>query len=284
MSDATQPQTSLPMPAQAATLAESPGRTVLDVRGLTTHLGGQQILGGVDLRITQGEVVALLGTNGSGKSTLVRTLVRAVPASGGSVEVLGAPLGPSVPWKRVGYVPQRVAVTGGVPATVREIVTSGLLGPRTLRKPSGWRERVDRALEAVGMLHRRDEAVAELSGGQQRRVLIARALVREPELLILDEPVAGVDQPSQEAFARTLTQLVARGVTVLVVLHELGELDGLITRTVVLKHGRVVHDGPALRAAQGHDDPAHDHLHPHGDPELAASAVVLTDHPFCEAD
>lgn len=263
----------------------SPAATpVLDVRGLTTHLGGQQILGGVDLRIDRGEVVALLGTNGSGKSTLVRTLVRAVPASGGTVSVLGAPLGPRVPWHRIGYVPQRLGATGGVPATVREIVTSGLLGPRTLRKPRGWRARVDAALTEVGLLHRRDQAVSELSGGQQRRVLIARALVRDPELLILDEPVAGVDQPSQEAFARTMTALVARGVTVLVVLHELGELEQLITRTVVLRHGTVVHDGPAPRAARGHDDPDHDHEHAHGDPALAPPAVVLTDHPFCEAD
>ncbi|WP_370520698.1 metal ABC transporter ATP-binding protein [Sanguibacter sp. HDW7] len=257
---------------------------VLDVRGLTTHLGGQQILGGVDLRIEQGEVVALLGTNGSGKSTLVRTLVRAVPASGGTVSILGTPLGQRTPWHRVGYVPQRLGAAGGVPATVREIVASGLLGPRTLRKPRDWRPRVDAALTEVGLLHRRDQAVADLSGGQQRRVLIARALVRDPELLILDEPVAGVDQPSQEAFARTLELLVARGVTILVVLHELGELEGLITRTVVLRHGTVVHDGPAPRAARGHDDPDHDHVHAHEGPQTLPPAVVLTDHPFCETD
>ena len=257
---------------------------VLEARGLVTHLGGQRILGGIDLRVDRGEVVALLGSNGSGKSTLVRTLVRAVPASAGDVTVLGAPLGPRVPWHRVGYVPQRLGAAGGVPATVREIVSSGLLGPRTLRKPRGWSDRVDAALAEVGLGHRRDQAVSELSGGQQRRVLIARALVRDPELLILDEPVAGVDQPSQEAFARTLAGLVGRGVTVLVVLHELGELEGLITRTVVLRHGTVVHDGPAPRAAHGHDGPEHDHLHAHGDPEPAPPAVVLTDHPFCEAD
>lgn len=257
---------------------------VLEARGLTTHLGGQLILDGVDLRIDRGEVVALLGTNGSGKSTLVRTLVRAVPASGGEATVLGVPLGPRVPWQRIGYVPQRIGAGGGVPATVREIVVSGLLGPRTLRKPRDWRARVDAALDEVGLLHRRDQAVSELSGGQQRRVLIARALVRDPELLILDEPVAGVDQPSQEAFARTLERLVDRGVTILVVLHELGELEGLITRTVVLRHGQIIHDGPAPRAAHGHDEPDHDHLHAHGDPVPAPPAVVLTDHPFCEAD
>ena len=255
---------------------------VLDVHGLTVRLGGAQILHGIDLRVDPGEVVAILGTNGSGKSTLVRALVRAVPLTAGSVEILGAPLGPDAPWGRVGYVPQRVGATGGVPATVAEIVASGLLTGRALRKPRGWRDRVDGALDEVRLAHRRDQAVSELSGGQQQRVLIARALVRDPELLILDEPVAGVDQPSQEALAATLRGLVARGRTIVVVLHELGELAGLITRAVVLQHGRVVHDGAPPRAALGHDAADHEHVHVHGDPEPRSLPPVLPEHLFSE--
>lgn len=259
-----------------------PGSPALDVRALSVSLGGTEILHDIDLHVARGEVVAILGTNGSGKSTLVRALVRAVPVTTGTVQILGFPLGASTPWHRIGYVPQRVGASGGVPATVSEIVASGLLHGRALRKPRDWRARVDSALGHVRLAHRRDQAVTELSGGQQQRVLIARALVRNPDLLILDEPVAGVDHPSQEALAATLRGLVAEGRTVVVVLHELGELADLITRAVVLRHGRVVHDGAPPRAALGHDAADHDHVHLHGDPEPRSLPPVLPDHLFSE--
>ncbi len=265
------------MPDQSETTSPA-----LDVRGLGVRLEGSQILHGIDLRVKRGEVVAVLGTNGSGKSTLVRSLVRAVPVTEGTVEILGTPLGSSVPWDRVGYVPQRVGASAGVPATVAEIVASGLLTSRSLRKPRDWRARVDAALTEVRLAHRRDQAVTELSGGQQQRVLIARALVRDPELLILDEPVAGVDHPSQEALAATLRRLVASGRTIVVVLHELGELADLISRAVVLRHGRIVHDGAPPRAAHGHDAADHDHVHVHGDPEPRSLPPVLPEHLFSE--
>ncbi len=100
-------------------------------------------------------------------------------------------------------------------------------------------------------------------------MLIARALVRRPDLLVLDEPVAGVDKPSQETFAATMSRLVGQGLTVLVVLHELGALAPLIGRAVVLRHGRVVHDGAPPRPAATHAGPTHQHQHPHepGDAE-----------------
>jgi zinc transport system ATP-binding protein len=109
------------------------------------------------------------------------------------------------------------------------------------------------------------DPVHHLSGGQQQRILIARALVREPDLLVLDEPVAGVDVASQEAFADTMSRLVDGGLTVLVVLHELGELEPLVTRAVVLKHGKVVHDGAPPQARHDHDRVGHRHQHPHAD-------------------
>jgi zinc transport system ATP-binding protein len=119
---------------------------------------------------------------------------------------------------------------------------------------------VERALEAVGLLSRASDAVANLSGGQQQRVLIARALVGEPDLLILDEPMAGVDLASQQVLAQTLGDQVSRETAVLLVLHELGPLEPLIDRAVVLQDGRVVHDG-APPPTQGHAE----HIHPHAD-------------------
>jgi zinc transport system ATP-binding protein len=115
----------------------------------------------------------------------------------------------------------------------------------------------------VDLADRAKRATHELSGGQQQRVLIARALVRRPDVLLLDEPVAGVDRPSQEAFAATMTRLVDDGMTVLVVLHELGELAPLVRRCVVLRHGRVVHDGAPPTPQAGHEGVTHEHVHPH---------------------
>ncbi|BDH03912.1 MULTISPECIES: metal ABC transporter ATP-binding protein [Streptomyces] len=237
---------------------------VLALRGVRAELGGRPVLRGIDLTVRPGEVVALLGANGSGKSTAVRTAIGQVPATAGAVELFGTPLRSFRGWARVGYVPQRTSAAGGVPATVSEIVSSGRLA-RTrfglFRKAD--REAVGRALELVGMADRAKDSVTALSGGQHQRVLIARALVSEPELLIMDEPMAGVDLASQEVLAATLREQVAAGTTVLLVLHELGPLEPLIDRAVVLRDGCVLHDGPPPKAVGQHALPGHDHVHPH---------------------
>ncbi|MCI0687699.1 MAG: metal ABC transporter ATP-binding protein [Sporichthyaceae bacterium] len=219
------------------------------------------------MRVAQGEVVALLGANGSGKSTLVRSLVGLVPAQAGDIELYGTPLDRFRDWRRIGYVPQRVSAVSGVPATVREVVSSGRLAGRRLARPLRRADHaaVDAALETVGLALRAGDSVATLSGGQQQRVLIARALAGQPDLLVLDEPMAGVDLATQRLIADTLARLVTDdGATVLLVAHELGPLNGLIGRAVVLRHGTVVHDGPPPAAAGHHGEPGHDHVHPHG--------------------
>jgi zinc transport system ATP-binding protein len=254
---------------------------VIEARGLHFRAGASHILRGIDLTVDRGEVVALLGANGSGKSTLVRALVGINSPSEGTVRLLGKPLGAgrrgaAVDWSRIGYVPQRATAGGGIPSTAQEVVASGLLHGRRLWPPRGWRDQVDAALEQVGLADRVRDPVHLLSGGQQQRILIARALVREPDVLVLDEPVAGVDVASQEAFAATMKRLVDGGLTVLVVLHELGELEPLVTRAVVLRHGKVVHDGAPPRARHDHDRVGHRHQHPHADDnDLGAEARAL---------
>lgn len=233
---------------------------VVDLRAGSVSYDGRPALCSVDLRIDAGEVVALLGANGSGKTTLVRALLSLVPLTAGRLELFGTPLQSFREWPRIGYVPQRGGAATGVPATVQEVVASGRLAVRRLRPArAADREAVRLAIDAVGLSDRARDSVATLSGGQQQRVLIARALTCDPELLVLDEPTAGVDAASQRALAETLHSLVARGTTVLVVTHEIGALHGLITRAVTLAAGRVLHDGPP---------PELDHLHLH-DPEHA---------------
>ncbi|GAB3185721.1 zinc transport system ATP-binding protein [Micromonospora palomenae] len=232
---------------------------------------GRPVLRDVSLTVTAGEVVAVLGANGSGKSTLIRAVLGLVPLASGSVELFGTPLRRFRQWRRIGYVPQRLGAGGGVPATVREVVASGRLARRGVLRPPGRadREAVDAALRAVGLADRAADPVATLSGGQQQRTLIARALAGRPELLVLDEPTAGVDAASQEAFATALRDFVADGGTVLLVAHELGPLRPLISRAVVVHQGGICHDGAVPEPAGHHAEPDHDHVHPHGPDEPA---------------
>jgi zinc transport system ATP-binding protein len=240
---------------------------VIALRGVRAELGSRTVLRGIDLTVNRGEVVALLGANGSGKSTAVRTVIGQVPVTEGEIELFGTPRRRFRDWRRLGYVPQRTTAAGGVPATVTEVVASGRLSRArlgVLRKAD--REAIRRAIELVGLADRAKDSVDALSGGQHQRVLIARALACEPELLIMDEPMAGVDLASQEVLARTLRGEVARGTTVLLVLHELGPLEPLIDRAVVLRDGCVLHDGPPPKAVGQHALPGHDHVHPHAAP------------------
>ncbi|MFJ4834205.1 metal ABC transporter ATP-binding protein [Streptomyces sp. NPDC088747] len=237
---------------------------VISLRGVTAELGSRPVLRGIDLTVNRGEVVALLGANGSGKSTAIRSIIGQVPVSGGEIEIFGTPRRRFTDWGRLGYVPQRTTAAGGVPATVTEIVASGRLSRArfgVLRRAD--HEAVCRAIDLVGMADRAKDSVNALSGGQHQRVLIARALASEPELLIMDEPMAGVDLASQAVLASTLREQVAQGTSVLLVLHELGPLEPLIDRAVVLRDGCVMHDGPPPAALGQHALPGHDHVHPH---------------------
>ncbi|MFD5427557.1 metal ABC transporter ATP-binding protein [Streptomyces sp. NPDC127084] len=254
---------------------QEPLEPVISVRGARATLGSRPVLRGIDLTVRRGEVVALLGANGSGKSTAVRSVIGQVPLTDGSVSLFGTELRRFRDWQRVGYVPQRTTATSGVPATVREVVSSGRLSRTKLRWPSkADRAAVERAIELVGLADRAKDAVGALSGGQHQRVLIARALAADPELLIMDEPMAGVDLASQEILAGTLREQVAAGTTVLLVLHELGPLEPLIDRAVVLRDGCVVHDGPPPEAVGQHALPGHDHVHPHAADESLRTGLL----------
>jgi zinc transport system ATP-binding protein len=245
--------------------------SVVNVRHLAVAYEGREILHDVVLDVAPGEVVAVLGANGSGKSTLIRTVLGLVPPARGEIELFGISQRRFKSWARVGYVPQRLGAGSGVPATVGEVVASGRLARRGIFRPARAADRtaVTDALTDVGLLDRIGDPVSTLSGGQQQRTLIARALAGKPDLLVLDEPTAGVDAASQEAFAAALGRFEAAGGTILLVAHELGPLRPLIDRAVVVHDGRIAYDGPPPDPAGHHAEPGHDHVHPHAMPESA---------------
>lgn len=260
-------------------MSDSPNRSraagaVLDARDVCVVLHGTEILHHVSLQAHPGEVVALMGGNGSGKSTFVRALVGAHAITHGSVSLFGEPAS-AASRASLGYAPQRMTAAGGVAATALEVVTSGMLGKRTLRPPRHHREAALEALSTLGVDDLAHRDVTRLSGGQQQRILIARALVRKPRVLILDEPMAGVDLQSQVAFAHALGHLKEDGVAIVVVLHELGALARHIDTAVVLEDGCVTYTGEPPRDLGVHALPGHDHEHPHEDHDVPHNHPTL---------
>ena len=209
--------------------------------GIHVFLGGLPILKDVSLRVQAHEAVAILGPNGSGKTTLLRTLVALTPFQQGSLELFGTPIRWFRDWHRIGYVPQH-ATLNVQNATVREVVTSGRLAHRGAFR---WFTRADRAivaeaLDRVGLADRARWPFAPLSGGQKQRVLIARALATRPDLLVMDEPLAGVDLEGQTVLARLLGEFRDDGLGVVLVLHELETMAGVLDRIVQLRDGQVM--------------------------------------------
>jgi zinc transport system ATP-binding protein len=219
---------------------------LLQASGVSFAYGRHSVLDDVDLQVHPGEFVALVGPNGSGKSTLLKVLLGSLDPSAGDVTLLGVPPRRMRERWRVGYVPQRPTLASEVPATVEEIVTTGRLA-----RSGWWRplSKVDRvaalhAMESVGLADLAKRPVNELSGGQQQRAFIARAFSTEPDLLVLDEPIAGIDAESQRRFRDSLVHLVnEHGAGVLLVSHELSAVAQDLDRVVVLKR-TVLFDGP----------------------------------------
>lgn len=233
---------------------------LIAARGLSVRLGGRTVLHDVDVEIRQGEIVTVVGPNGSGKSTFLRALIGAVPTASGRVE--------RAPNLRMGYVPQKLAVDAALPLTVRRFL--GL--PRRI-----GRAQAAAALEQAGTPDIGDRQMADLSGGQFQRVLLARALLEDPQILLLDEATQGLDQPGSAAFYRRIETVRHEiGCAVVMVSHDLHVVMAASDRVLCLNGHiccegtpEVVAEAPAYRALFGSGTRGalalyrHDHSHSH---------------------
>ncbi|HVE92957.1 MAG TPA: metal ABC transporter ATP-binding protein [Actinomycetota bacterium] len=227
-------------------------QAVLTARGLRFSRGDAPVLDDVSLEVRRGEFVALVGPNGAGKTTLLKVLLGLLQPQSGQVLLFGQDPRDMKDRQLIGYVPQRPGVAAGLPATVEEVVTTGRLSSRRWWRRAARQDRdaVDHALMAVGLESDRHRRVSELSGGEQQRAFIARAMASDPQLLVLDEPVAGVDAEAQERFRESVVHHVRdHEGAVLLVSHELGAVASDLDRVIVLKT-RIRFDGSPAELTQ----------------------------------
>ena len=223
---------------------------ILNIRGLEkTYKGGVKALDGVDLTINRGEIFALLGPNGAGKTTLIGAVCGMVRPTGGTIEVFGKNL--STDWKRVrreiGLVPQELSFDM-FDKVIRQVRYSrGMFGC------ASDEARIEEVLRSLSLWDKRDTAIRELSGGMKRRVMIAKALAHDPQLLFLDEPTAGVDVELRRDMWRQIDMLRERGVTIILTTHYIEEAEEMADRVGVINKGRIllVDDKDAIMAKLG---------------------------------
>jgi len=211
--------------------------TALEVNNVSFSFGSTKVLSNISFHIEKGDFLAILGPNGSGKTTLIKLMMGIYPTTRGSIKILGKELNNFVDWSKLGYVPQKASsIEQQFPATVEEVVAMGLLSQKKFPKilNSEDKKKVLHALKEVNMTQYATRRIGELSGGQQQRVLIAKALIGNPEIIILDEPTTGVDQESQTKFYELLHNLNNKGITIILISHDIGRITQYVTKIASL--------------------------------------------------
>ena len=231
---------------------------ILDVQRITVRYNGRAALENVTFHLHEGERVAVVGPNGAGKSTLFKVVAGVLSPTSGEVKIFGSrPRGHVC----IGYIPQRSQVDWNFPVTVADVVMMGRsakLGPFNFPHKKDW-EFVNHALETVDLSDLAMRQIGQLSGGQQQRMFIARALAQEAELMLMDEPLTGLDTPSQEGILKLLDRLKEEKVTVMVATHDLDQAATHFDRIMLLNHalvafgepGEVLHTDNLLKAYGG---------------------------------
>jgi manganese/iron transport system ATP-binding protein len=212
-----------------------PNQPVLDISHLTFRYNGRVALEDISFHLHEGERIAIVGPNGAGKSTLIKVIAGVLQPQSGEVNIFGSrPRGHVC----IGYIPQRSQVDWAFPVSVADVVMMGRsakLGPLNWPRKKDW-EVVRHALETVEISNLASRQISQLSGGQQQRMFIARALAQEAELMLMDEPLTGLDTPSQEGILNLLDRLKREKVTVMVATHDLDQAASHFDRIMLLNH------------------------------------------------
>ena len=242
---------------------------IVEIDRLSYAYSGNLVLDNISFTIDEGDILGIIGPNGAGKTTLFSCMLGLLDDYTGTIKILGENIEKknNKVFKSIGYIPQKKTIEQNFPATVEEIVS---LGVTTTGKTS--KEKIALALETAGLFAQKDRRVGELSGGQQQRVLIAKAMVNNPKLLILDEPVTGIDLEMQNKFYSLLKRLnQENNITIIWASHDLDAVNRFATSVACINrsmffHGKTIEffENPDLLKAYSESSmQAHMHLHNH---------------------
>jgi lipooligosaccharide transport system ATP-binding protein len=236
-------------------------QAVIQARQLRKDYGGQAIVKQIDFRVQRGECCGILGPNGAGKTTTLRMLIGHTPPTAGELSVLGwdIPRQAALMRERIGVVPQKDNLDPDF--SVRQNLE--IYGSYFGLKREQLAERIPRLLEFAALEHKAAALAPTLSGGMQRRLSLARALLNEPELLVLDEPTTGLDPQARQLIWQRLRQLKQNGLTVILTTHYMEEAERLCDRIIILDQGRILDDGAPHELVARHIPPQVVEVHGH---------------------
>jgi zinc transport system ATP-binding protein len=215
---------------------------IIEIENVSFSYRNQKVLSDVNFIVKERDFVGIIGSNGAGKTTLMKLIVGLLPMDKGNINLFGKPIHSFKDWERIGYVPQKNNFNPLFPATVREVVLSGMYNNKSLfrRVSRSMQQQCDDALEVMRIQDIAGKRVGELSGGQQQRVFLARALINHPDLLVLDEPTVGIDAETQASFFELITHMHAHHhMTFLMVSHDLDMIEGYLGTTPKQKNGNI---------------------------------------------
>ncbi len=227
---------------------EGPAVPLVEIRNLYAGYNGESVLRDINLSIEESDFIGLIGPNGGGKTTLLKVILGLLEPKKGEIRVMGQP--PTRGRQHIGYVPQSNVYDLDFPIRVRDVVRMGRLGPNRLFKSYNDEDNaiVMERLAWVDMLDHKDESLSELSGGQRQRVYIARALVNEPRLLLLDEPTVSVDIEARERIYSLLHKINENGVTIVLVSHDMNVISSYVKTIGCLNRSLYYHSEKAITA------------------------------------
>jgi zinc transport system ATP-binding protein len=228
---------------------------IIELKNLKFSYNGQKLLEDINFTVGRGEFVRLGGPNGSGKSTLVKLLIKELEFEHGSIKLFGQEIRKFDDFEKIGYLPQYSSAVN-FPATAMEIMLTGLYSKMKRFSGKKCRAAAEEALEAAGLIEYKNTLIGKLSGGLRQRLMLARILISSPQLIILDEPLIGIDGASAKQIFDLLKRLSGEGTTIFIISHDTAHTENVFDKTYCLAYGSMILLG------DGQAEPGGRHTHP----------------------